>query len=245
MVLLTLVFGIAVLYSSVGLGGGSAYTALLAIFGVTYTVIPGISLTLNLIVTLSGAFNYIRKGHARYTLILPFIFTSVPMAYVGGKLHLSADLFYLLLLVSLTLVAIRFYALQNIKMNISLTHNWQFIISLIIGGLLGFIAGAVGIGGGVFLVPLILILGMGNEKEAAASGSVFILINSLAGISGRFHAGFFQFDSTIIFLALAVLLGGFLGSYFGAVKFKPVLSRHVLGIVIVIAIFLLGKKIIL
>jgi uncharacterized protein len=242
--LLAMVFIIALLYSSVGLGGGSAYTALLAIFGVAYTVIPGISLTLNLLVTFSGGINYIRRGHARLSLILPFILASIPMSYIGGRIHLSSHIFYLLLLISLIAVAIRIYAVPQLKMQLQLSNNLQILTSTGIGALLGFIAGAVGIGGGVYLIPLIIILDLGNEKEAAASGSVFIFVNSLAGIFGRFHSGNYQFME-IAPLAVTVVVGGFIGSYFGAGRLKPEIMKKLLGVVIIIAIVMLAQRMML
>lgn len=236
-----LFLGIAILYSSVGLGGGSAYTALLAIFGVTYTAIPGISLTLNLVVTTMGSFNFLRKGHAHLQLIFPFVITSIPMSYLGGRLHLTSQIFYLLLLASLIVVVLRIYAMPKKIRSIKFSSNSQLIMSLGIGALLGFIAGAVGIGGGVYLVPLIILLGFGTEKEAAASGAIFILVNSLAGILGRYNAGNYHILE-ILPLAGMVLIGGFLGSWLGSGHLKPDVMRKVLSVALVIAIIMLTRK---
>jgi hypothetical protein len=112
-VLAALFFTVAIVYSSVGLGGGSSYTALIAITGVGYVAIPTISLTLNLFVTSVGGFNFIRKKHARIELILPFFVSSVSMAYLGESLKLPKEIFYWILLVSLIFVAARIYGWEN------------------------------------------------------------------------------------------------------------------------------------
>lgn len=235
--------GIAMLYASVGLGGGSAFTALLAMSGVAYTIIPGISLTLNLVVTFTGTINYIIKGHAQRSIIIPFIISSVPMSYFGGKLHLASEIFYLLLLISLGVVAIRIYLFPAASLHLHLTSQYQTVLSLGIGALLGFIAGAVGIGGGVYLVPLIIILGLGTEKEAAASGAIFIFVNSIAGIFGRLDTGNYPLKD-ILPLAGAVLIGGYIGSFMGASVLKPELMKKLLGGIIIIAIVILTQKLV-
>ncbi|MDH5593787.1 MAG: sulfite exporter TauE/SafE family protein, partial [Gammaproteobacteria bacterium] len=102
-------FFVAFIYSMVGLGGGSSYTALMAIVGMNYLAIPLVSLMLNLFVTTIGSFNYIRRGHARWNLILPFVLSSIPAAFVGGSLQLPKEMFYWVLLASLVFVALRIY----------------------------------------------------------------------------------------------------------------------------------------
>ncbi|MFW6053289.1 MAG: TSUP family transporter, partial [Persicimonas sp.] len=149
------------LYSSVGLGGGSSYTALLAILGASHAVIPGVSLTLNAVVTLLGSINYIRQGHARFRLIAAFVVTSVPMAYLGGSLEIAPQLFYAILLATLVLVALRIYLVPDPKLDLDLGPRTKIIAALLIGAILGLIAGIVGIGGGIYLVPIIIILGLG------------------------------------------------------------------------------------
>ena len=184
--LLTIIFFIvAFAYSSVGLGGGSSYTAWMAIFGVSYLVIPVVSLTLNVIATTIGATNFIRFHHARWRLILPFLFSSIPMAYVGGSLHLSKTLFLWLLWSSLVFVALRIYLFDQVKLSLDLNKSQTLAISIFSGMCLGFVAGVVGIGGGIYLIPLIIILGLGTAKEAAACGVIFIWVNSVVGLTAR------------------------------------------------------------
>ena len=233
---------VAFIYSSVGLGGGSSYTALMAIFGISYLDIPTTSLTLNLIVTSIGVINFWRNGHGRLGLIGPFILTSIPMAYLAGTLPLSKNIFQLLLLITLILVVIRIYFLNNLQFSFQLsgTRKWVFILGL--GAVLGFVAGAVGIGGGIYLVPLIIMFGLGSEKEAAAAGAMFIWVNSLVGLIARSQAGMFD-AGFILPLAGAVIVGGFGGSYLGAVRFDAKTIQKVMGAVVIIAIIFLLRDI--
>jgi uncharacterized protein len=235
-------FIIAFTYSSVGLGGGSSYTALMAIIGINTLAIPMISLSLNLFVTSVGSFNFIRNKHARLKLILPFLLSSMPMAYIGGALKVPREVFYWILLVSLVFVAARIYLWQNTSLSIDVGKRGQIILSLIAGSLLGLVAGVVGIGGGIYLVPLIIILGLGSEKEAAACGAVFIWLNSLAGLLSRLRYNSIDLSDYIPLIA-AVLVGGALGSFMGSFKFSPVAMEKILGGVIIIAIFFLIRKI--
>ena len=233
---------VAFLYSSVGLGGGSSYTALMAIIGVHYLLIPTISLTLNIIVTSIASINFVRSGHGRIRLLFPFLVTSIPMAYIGGSLHLPEGIFFLLLMATLVLVALRIYVWDRPALRLNLTSSGKLAVSLLTGGILGFIAGTVGLGGGIYLVPLIIIFGLGSEKEAAAAGAVFIWVNSLAGVIARAQEGTFDLDF-ILPLAGAVIVGGFAGSYFGSSKYEAKTIQKMMGVVIIISIIFLLRKI--
>ena len=239
--LAALFFIVAFIYSSVGLGGGSSYTALLAIFGISTIAIPMISLSLNLLVTSIGSYNFIRNKHGKIKLIFPFLVSSVPMAYLGGTLHLPKEIFYWILLVSLIIVAARIYFWQNIAIKFEFKHNDKIIISLVVGAILGLVAGIVGIGGGVYLVPLIIVLGLGTEKEASACGAIFIWLNSFSGLLSRLQYNSIDLTNYIP-LIIAVILGAALGSYMGAFKFSAKAMDKILGVVILVAIFLLIKN---
>jgi hypothetical protein len=241
-ILAALFFTVALVYSSVGLGGGSSYTALMAITGVSYVAIPTISLTLNLFVTSVGSFNFIRKKHARIELILPFFVSSVPMAYLGGSLKLPKEVFYWILLISLIFVAVRIYGWENPPFSLNIGKTQKIILSLAAGAALGFVAGTVGIGGGIYLVPLIIILGLGSAKEAAACGAVFIWLNSLSGLIARLQ--YHRVDANAFLpLIAAVLLGGYLGSLLGSSKFTPRTMEKLLGGIVVIAVVFLTRRI--
>ena len=236
-------FVVALIYSSVGMGGGSSYTALMAIFGINILAVPLISLILNLMVTSVGSYNFIRNNHGRLRLILPFLFSSIPMAYLGGSLEIPAQLFYWVLLVSLIFVATRIYLWNSVSISLNLSSKEKLTISMIAGSVLGLIAGIVGIGGGIYLVPLIIVLGLGSEKEAAACGAIFIWLNSLSGLASRIQ--FNQIDIIEYWpLVPAVLVGGMIGSYMGSFRFSCKKIDQILGLVVVVASVLLVKKII-
>ena len=239
-----LFFLIAFVYSSVGLGGGSSYTALMAVFGMNTLEIPMISLTLNLFATSVGSYNFIRNKHAKLKLILPFLISSIPMAYVGGALKLPKEIFYWILLISLVLVAARIYIWENTTVRFNIGQLGKLIISLFIGSILGLIAGIVGIGGGIYLVPIIIILGLGTEKEAAACGVIFVWINSLSGLIARLQYNSIDLTSHLPLIG-AVLVGSALGSFMGSFKYSPKTMQKILGIVIIVAISLLARKVLL
>ncbi|UCE90330.1 MAG: sulfite exporter TauE/SafE family protein [Pseudomonadota bacterium] len=244
LLLAALFFVVAFAYSSVGLGGGSSYTALMAIFGVSYVAIPTVSLTLNLLVTSIGSVNFIRQGHLRLHLIGPFLVTSLPMAYLGGSLDVSKQVFEWVLLISLCLVAARIYLWDKPGTPHRIGRRWQLLFAALIGAVLGLLAGIVGIGGGVYLVPLIIVLGLGSPKEAAACGAVFVWVNSLTGLIARL--GHHSINvAEFVPLILAVATGALLGSHLGAVHLAPRTMERILGIILLVAIALLARKIIL
>jgi len=233
-----LCFGITVAYASVGLGGGTAYTALLAILGASYQMIPTISLLLNVVVTTIGSLIFLRAQHGRAPLIVPFVTTSVPAAYVGGLLPVSPDLFYGLLLGTLALVALRIFVWEDAALDIALKRPAESLLSRALGTGLGLVAGVVGIGGGIYLVPLILILGLGTEREAAAAGAVFTWINSVAGLAARVQR--FAVDWVQLApLAGAVAVGAVLGAWLGASWLSRRAMQRVLGGIVLLAIVLL------
>ena len=235
-------FIVSFIYSSVGLGGGSSYTAIMAITGVSYHIIPSVSLILNLLVTFFGMVNFWRFGYVRYSLVIPFIITSVPFAYFAGSIKLNESFFQVMLLVSLVIIAIRIYILNDLVLSIQLTKVQKWFVIIFIGSSLGFIAGAIGIGGGIYLIPLIIILGLGTEKEAAAAGTIFVWSNSLAGLAPRYQFLRFEYDMLLPSI-LSVIIGGSLGSYFGATKYEPQTIQKIMGIIIIVAILFLVRKI--
>ena len=232
---------IAYFSASVGLGGGSCYTALLAISTAIPLAIPLISLTLNLVVTSAGSYQFIRHRHASWKLITPFLVSSMPMAYLGGSLQLPKPLFYGILFTSLTVVVVRIFFYKKTSFNWKLTGWKRLIISLISGALLGFIAGVVGIGGGIYLVPLIIIFNLGTEKQAAASGAIFIWLNSITGLTARLQHNSVNIQDYLP-LVIAVAIGGVAGASMGATKLKPQTMQKILGCIIIVALCLLVQK---
>jgi len=236
--LAVLFFGITVAYASVGLGGGTAYTSLLAILGASYQMVPTVSLLLNVVVTTIGRLIFLQARHGRLSLILPFISTSVPAAYIGGSLPVSADFFYGLLLVTLALVAARIFVWHDTALDLELSPSVKVVVSLVLGTGLGPVAGIVGIGGGIYLVPIILILGLGTEREAAAAGAVFTWINSVAGLAARVRLLSVDWIE-LAPLVGAVAVGAVLGARMGASWLSRKTMRRVLGAIVVVAMVLL------
>lgn len=209
-----LFFLIALLYSTVGFGGGSSYIAMLAISGISFTMIPKISLLCNLLVVGGATWHYVHKGHFNKKLILPFIISSVPMAYLGGRFPLSEKAFFILLATGLTLAGLRLIFLPDRKpQDIRFP---SFSTSLATGAVLGLLSGMVGIGGGIFLSPLLINLGWARSKDAAPVASMFILVNSVAGLAGQFAKNS-EIPDPLIYLPLfvAVIIGGQIGSRIG------------------------------
>jgi len=236
-----LFFIVALAYSTVGLGGGSSYTALMAIAGYGSATIPLLSLTLNLIVTSIGSVNFIRYRHAKFRVVAPFLVSSIPMAYLGGALQLPKEFFFRLLLGCLLFVAARIYLWKDTAFHLEVGNAGKMIISLAAGAVLGMVAGITGIGGGIFLVPLIIILGWGTVQEAAACGAIFIWLNSLAGLASRLHYNTIDLMAHVP-LIVAVILGGGLGSLLGSSRLSRNAMEKILGIIIFVAIASLASR---
>ncbi len=240
--LLTVSMGIiAILYSSVGLGGATTYTALLAIAGVHYTQIPNISLSLNLIVSAIAFYTFWRGGHIEWRLVWPFLAASMPMAYLGGSLQLTRTVFMTIMLISLLVIAARIYLLRDLSFKFRLDGKQRYIFAWVVGGTLGFVAGTIGIGGGILLVPLIIMFALAPEHKAAAIGAVFICINSFIGLVARFQNGAPDLQ-LLIPLAVAVFMGGLVGANMGAFRLAPRTIQKVLGVVILVAVTMLSKE---
>ena len=233
-----LFFLIALFYSMAGFGGGSSYLAVMVLFGLSFQSIRPIGLFCNIIVTLSGFWHFYKAGYFRPERVLPFIVLSIPMAYIGGSLAISDYLFRLLLGVSLFFVAIRI-ALpgDSFENGIVVSKARAWFVGLPVGAALGFMSGLVGIGGGIFLSPILLLMRWVNVKEAAACASFFILVNSLAGLGGQLQHG--ALDTHLLLpLGISVFLGGQLGAHFSAYR----LPRRALEKVLAVLVFYVSAK---
>ena len=216
MIILPILFFItAILYSSVGFGGGSTYLALLLIWDIPYYIFPVIALMCNIIVVSGNSFNYIRAGNHNFNLLLPFLIGSIPFAFLGGALKIDKDFFEILLFFVLSIAGILLLINNKSYENENLTiKKINFIYSLIIGSVLGLVSGIVGIGGGIFLSPILFLLKAEKPRIISTTASLFILINSISGILGQFTKDK-TFDELINYwpLFLSVLIGGLIGNY--------------------------------
>ena len=216
MIILSILFIItATLYSSVGFGGGSTYLAFLLLWGVPYFIFPVIALSCNIIVVSGNCFNYIRAGNLNLKLLIPYLIGSIPFAYIGGSLPIEKRLFEILLFLVLAVAGL--LLLFKFKLYDDDEGNYKKVpitVSIIIGSLLGFISGIVGIGGGIFLSPILFLIRAGKPKHIITAASLFILINSLSGIIGQLTKNVVLIEiSNYWFLLLAVLVGGQLGNF--------------------------------
>ena len=216
MIILPILFFItAILYSSVGFGGGSTYLALLLIWDIPYYIFPVIALMCNIIVVSGNSFNYIRAGNHNFNLLLPFLIGSIPFAFLGGSLKIDKDFFEILLFFVLSIAGILLLINNKSYENENLTiKKINFIYSLIIGSILGLVSGIVGIGGGIFLSPILFLLKAEKPKIISTTASLFILINSISGMLGQFTKDK-TFDELMNYwpLFLSVLIGGLIGNY--------------------------------
>ncbi len=216
MIILPILFFItSILYSSVGFGGGSTYLALLLIWDIPYFILPVIALGCNIIVVSGNSFNYIRAGHLNLKLLVPYLIGSIPMAFFGGTLEIEKNFFEIILFIVLftsgVLLLFNFGSYDDNKLKLNKINN---IFSLVIGGSIGFVSGIVGIGGGIFLSPILFLLKAGIPKHIVATSSLFILINSISGISGQLTK-----TNVLInileywYLLLIVFIGGQIGNF--------------------------------
>ncbi|MBT4760666.1 MAG: sulfite exporter TauE/SafE family protein [Bdellovibrionaceae bacterium] len=213
-----LFFLVALLYSLVGFGGGSSYIALLTLFDIPYETIPKIALMCNIIVVTSGALHFYRKGFLKWQLIWPFVVSSVPFAFIGGLIPVSKQLFYLLLGTSLVIAGSQLLFNKSFN-SLGVVKALNKPMAVVIGAVLGLLSGMVGIGGGIFLAPILLNLKWATPKQVAATASFFIFINSLFGILGQVtKSGNFIDLYSYAPLFVAVFIGGQIGSYLASGK---------------------------
>tara|TARA_Y100000590_G_scaffold89967_1_gene101341 strand:- start:40 stop:783 length:744 start_codon:yes stop_codon:yes gene_type:complete len=216
MSLLSILFLVtAILYSSVGFGGGSTYLALLLISGIPYLIFPVIALSCNIIVVSGNCFNYIRAGNFNSKLLIPYLIGSIPFAYIGGSLPIEKQLFEILLFSVLIIAGTSL--LFNFRSYDDKDSSYRRIpisLSILIGGILGFISGVVGIGGGIFLSPILFLIRAGKPKHIVTASSLFILINSISGIIGQLTKNEVLSGAlNYWFLLVGVLIGGQIGNF--------------------------------
>ncbi|MFH1018835.1 MAG: sulfite exporter TauE/SafE family protein, partial [Pseudomonadota bacterium] len=186
--LIPLFFLTALVYSSVGFAGGSTYLALLLLFQFPYTAIPKVALVCNLIVGAGALYHYIRGRHLSFGRVIPFVAASVPCAYLGGSLPIGKELFMALAAVSLAAAGLRLLFIEKITEPVTPAGPFTvWSVGLGAGAVFGFLGGLVGIGGGIFLAPLLYLLKWGTPRQIAAMASFFIFANSLSGLAGQFH----------------------------------------------------------
>ncbi|MEX0321378.1 MAG: sulfite exporter TauE/SafE family protein [Puniceicoccaceae bacterium] len=231
---------VAFLYASVGFGGGSSYTAILAIAGLSAAAIPVVSLTCNLIVASGGAYRFISKGHFPARRMAPLFYLSLPMAYLAGRYRIGPTAYFMLLAIALAVAAFLLWRQRTVDQPNEL-QSLPKPAALGIGAFLGTLSGLTGIGGGIYLSPVLMLKRWAMPKEAAATAALYILLNSIAGLAGQLSKpGSAEHVGLLLPLGAAVLVGGTLGSHFGSGRFSPeLLKRGTAVLVGIVAIRLL------
>ena len=241
MIILSILFFItAILYSSVGFGGGSTYLALLLIWNIPYYIFPVIALFCNILVVTGNSINYIRAGNHNIKLLIPFLIGSIPFSFLGGTLIINKEIFEILLFIVLSIAGLllmvnnKSYEKKEIKVK-----KLNFIISFLIGSILGIVSGIVGIGGGIFLSPILFLLKADRPQNIATSASLFILINSISGIFGQLSKENILNEVLLYWpLFFAVIIGGFLGNFLNLKIFS---SRVLVLMTSVLVIFVAAR----
>lgn len=231
-VFFALVFLMAILYSSVGHGGASGYLALMAIFSFSPDFMRPTALVLNIFVSSIALFSYYRKGHFKIKLLLPFILTSVPFAFLGGTVNIEPKIYKIILGLFLLIAIARMIFRPKSQELVKETINKP--LAYLIGMFLGFFSGLIGIGGGIILSPIIILLRWGNMKQTAAVSAGFILLNSVSGLIGQVSNGISLAPETG-FMLLAAFTGGLIGSYMGSSKVSNDVLKYALSFVLIFA----------
>lgn len=244
--LLAALFGvIALLYASVGFGGGSSYLALLVLWGLPFSIIPMLALACNIIVVSGNSLHYVRAGHFNKRLLIPYLIGSIPLSYLGGTLVIDQILFewliFLLLLTAGLLLIWQHKEFEDPDTN----YRPPFLpLAIIVGAILGFLSGIIGIGGGIFLAPVLHLLRAGSPRQIATTASLFILINSIAGLLGHLQKiGFSAMLLAYWPLLLAVFIGGQAGNLL-SLKFLPLkIMVLITGLLVIFVSLRIGIKV--
>lgn len=228
-------------YASVGHGGASAYIAAMALAGIAPAEMRPIALALNIVVSSIAAYKFWRAGHFRWRLFWPFAAVSIPFAYLGGAITLPGNLYKIVVGVVLVYAAWQLWRSGRAGEEMKAVREPAVPLAMAIGAAMGLLSGLTGVGGGIFLSPLLLMLGWAGTKQTSAVAAPFILVNSVAGLAAGFVAGTAALPQSTWALAAAVLVGGWLGAEYGSRRFANPVVRRVLAVVLAVA----GSKMVL
>lgn len=229
--ILLAIFIVAILYSSVGHGGASGYLAVMALLAVAPEITRPTALVLNVFVASIGTIQFYRAGFFSWRIFLPFAAASIPFAFIGGRIQLPTTAYKLILGFVLVFAAFRL--------------AWKFVpdkeivepkiwLALIIGAVIGLLSGLVGVGGGIFLTPILLLMSWSETKQAAGISAMFILVNSISGLAGN-YSQVVNLPGNVLFWIAAAIVGGIIGSTLGAKRFDSITLRRLLAVVLLFA----------
>jgi len=246
MTLLAILFLVtATLYSSVGFGGGSTYLALLLISGVPYFIFPIVALFCNIIVVSGNCFNYIKAGNLNFNLLFPYLIGSIPMAYIGGSLLIEKRIFEILLFLVLTIAGtLLLFNFKSYNDTERIFKKVPMIFSILIGGFLGLVSGVAGIGGGIFLSPILFLIRAAKPKQIITAASLFILINSISGIIGQLIKSEVLTEiQNYWYLFVAVFVGGQIGNFLNLKIFSTRILTLVTSFLVLFVAIRMGIRI--
>jgi uncharacterized protein len=222
-------------YAAVGHGGASAYIAAMALAGIAPPQMRPVALVLNVLVASLGTWKFFRAGHFRWRLFWPFAVVSIPFAYLGGALTLPGDAYKVLVGAVLLYAAWQLWRSGRAGDEMREVREPPLLLAMGIGATMGLLAGLTGVGGGIFLSPLLLMLGWAGTKQTSAVAAPFILVNSLAGLSAIFVTRGIALPAYTAMLAAAVVVGGWLGAEHGSRRFANPFIRRLLAVVLALA----------
>lgn len=234
LIFLSILFIVAALYASVGHGGASGYLALMAIFSIAPAVMKPTALLLNLFVSSVSFIQFYRGGYFKWKTFWPFAAASIPLSFLGGSIVVDSRYYKNILGLLLLIPVIRFFFFKNADPKD--LKEPDITLSLVIGAVIGFLSGMIGIGGGIILSPVLLLLKWTDQKQTAAISALFIFVNSIAGLSGQLTKGI-HFSVDMLLYVTVAFAGGLLGAYFGALKFPQRILKNVLACVLAVAAY--------
>ena len=232
-ILAALIFVAAILYSSVGHGGASGYLAAMALFSVAPLEMKPAALTLNIFVASIAVTKYLKAGCFSWKIFWPFALSSIPFAYLGGLILLPNMYYKPIVGIMLIYTAFRF-SKDAAKPDYKIKNSFMPVV-LMSGAGLGFLSGLIGVGGGIFLSPLLIVLQWEEVKKVSGVAAAFILVNSIAGLLGFISSDSPQFPEGLPIWAVAAVIGGYIGAEYGSKRFGNPTIKHLLSLVLLVA----------
>jgi uncharacterized membrane protein YfcA len=222
---------IAMLYTSVGHAGASGYLAVMALLSFSPESIKPTSIILNIVVASIASYHYLKSFYFNLRIFLAFVVTSMPAAYLGGTLTLPSNYFKLFTGIFLLISALAIISRTLLHQNEIETKEMPIHYGLFLGAIIGFISGIIGVGGGIFLSPILILTKWTNAKQASGIAALFILVNSIAGLMGHISS-IKTIDENIFYWIIAVIVGGIIGSYLGTKKLHTQIILYLLSLVL-------------